>query len=62
MNGTRRVRPIWSVGSPSRPISLLASQPSARPTTTATTAESTSLPAADAQEKLPVTAAAIATW
>ncbi len=43
-------------------MSLLVSQPSTRPTATATTADSTSRPAADGQEKLPLTAAAIATW
>ncbi len=40
----------------------MVSQPSTRPTTTATTAERTSSPNASGSEKVPLTAAAIATW
>ena len=43
-------------------MSLLVSQPSASPTATATTADSTNCPKASGQEKVPLTAAAIATW
>jgi hypothetical protein len=44
------------------PISLLDSQPSASPTATATTPDSTKSPTASGHENIPLTAAAIATW
>ncbi len=61
-NGTSSVSPIWSVASPSRPMSAVVAQPSRSPTPIATTAESTNSPSASGQEKLPLTAAAMATW
>ncbi|CAM5724695.1 hypothetical protein SMICM304S_03656 [Streptomyces microflavus] len=44
------------------PMSLMVSQPSARPTAIATTAERISSPKASGTEKVPLTAAAMATW
>ncbi len=60
--GTSRVSPICRVASPSSSISLFAPQPSAMPTATATTADSTRSSPACQGENVPLTAAAIATW
>ncbi len=60
--GTSRVSPIWRVASPTSVISLFAAHPRATPTTSATTAESTRSSPARQGEKVPLTAAAIATW
>lgn len=60
--GIRSVRPIWSVESSRKSISLLAVQPITSPTTSATTADRRSETTASGQEKLPLTTAAMATW
>lgn len=60
--GTRSVSPICNVVSPRTSSSLFAPQPSATPTATATTADSTRSRPACHGENDPLTAAAIATW